>query len=91
MSGQALQDLNIVAIPDLERKTESSSKGTLIKPQNGQMENLENGQAKNHVPMACGVLNEEMESNGVETVTEVEYIESEKLTDLTSVDESLSV
>ncbi|CAA7409711.1 unnamed protein product [Spirodela intermedia] len=90
MSGKALRDLNTVAIPGLERKTESSSKGTLIKSQNGQMENLENGQTKIHVPMVCGILNEEVGSNGVETVNEVEYIESENLTELTSVDESLS-
>ncbi|CAA6672491.1 unnamed protein product [Spirodela intermedia] len=91
MSGKALRDLNTVAIPGLERKTESSSKGTLIKSQNGQMENLENGQTKIHVPMVCGILNEEVGSNGVETVNEVEYIESENLTELTSVDESLSL
>ena len=81
MSGAALRDLNAVSIPRLEIKNESSGKGNLIKTQICQTEHLENG-----------VSNNELGSNGVENViAEVEYIETENLPDLTSVDESLCV
>nr|DAD34616.1 TPA_asm: hypothetical protein HUJ06_005256 [Nelumbo nucifera] len=89
MSGQALRDLN--TLPGSERKNESSSKG-IMKPftekTNG---NLDNWQRQNPASLSSTSINEgEAGNNGVEVgASEVEYIESENLTDLEDVDMSL--
>uniref|UniRef100_A0A1D1XZQ9 Protein FAM179A n=1 Tax=Anthurium amnicola TaxID=1678845 RepID=A0A1D1XZQ9_9ARAE len=91
MSGKALQDLNTLTFPGLDRKNESSSKGTLTKPYIEHTENLDDGQKKNLVSLACSTLPEDVGSNGIDVAnSEVEYIESENLTDLASVDSSCS-
>ncbi|XP_078431391.1 uncharacterized protein LOC144703158 [Wolffia australiana] len=92
MSGAALQETNMLVIPSgLDDITEISSKINLLKPHNGQTGNLDNGQNKIPVPTVCMVSNKEQGSNCTETMScEVEYTESENLTDLASVDDTLS-
>lgn len=85
MSEKALKDLN--NIPGSERRNENSSKGNIAKHvvsnTNG---NMEEGQKKNTVN-GCGTVN-----SGAEIAnSEVEYIESENLSDVEDVDTSLKV
>ncbi|GAV72562.1 CLASP_N domain-containing protein [Cephalotus follicularis] len=100
MSGNALKDLN--TLPAYERKNESSSKGSFPKPYIGNAtENVEERQfqrqQKNSASLvpanANGVetLNNEVETvtNGIEISSEVEYIESENLSDVEDLDSSL--
>ncbi|MQM15552.1 hypothetical protein Taro_048496 [Colocasia esculenta] len=91
MSGTALKDLNLLAVPGLARKIENSSKGNLTKPLNEHTENLDYGQNKLPISLPCTAQSEDLGSNGVDVAnSEVEYIDSENLTDLASVDGSLS-
>lgn len=89
MSGNALRDLN--SLPASERNNDSSSKGNLTKPCNGNtIENVEEQQKKSpaiiHINGGDSVNAEVAVAN-----SEVEYIESEKLSDLEDVDTSLEV
>lgn len=83
MSEKALKDLN--NIPGSERRNENSSKGNIAKHvvsnTNG---NMEEGQKKNTVN-GCETVN-----SGAEIAnSEIEYIESENLSDVEDVDTSL--
>lgn len=92
MSDIALRDLNIQ--PGSERKNESSSKGSLTKPcienTNGNLEESQGNKSDCLIPTLI---------NGDETVksevevgnAEVEYIDSENLTDIEDVDVILKV
>lgn len=84
MSGKALRDLNVLPVPGLERKTDGSSKGSFIKPY------IENSNEK--VDKCLNKVSEaSLGNNGVEAGnSEVEYIDSENLTDLPDVDSSLN-
>ncbi|XP_039047381.1 uncharacterized protein LOC120187848 isoform X2 [Hibiscus syriacus] len=87
MSGNALRDLNTLPAP--ERKNDSSSKGSFTKPCNGNT--IENVEAQQMKSLAS------VQINGGETVnvgaevanSEVEYIESENLSDVEDVDTCL--
>ncbi|XP_026660724.1 uncharacterized protein LOC103707842 isoform X2 [Phoenix dactylifera] len=83
MSGNALRDLNVLAVPGLERKSDGSSKGSFIKPYiENSNEEVDRCQKDSEVNIG---------NNGVEAGnSEVEYIESENLTDLPDVDSSLN-
>ncbi|KAG6659461.1 hypothetical protein I3843_03G033400 [Carya illinoinensis] len=90
MSEKALRDLN--TIPGSEKKNESSSKGSFIKPFVGNMdENVEECLKKNSVSLVSPQMNGNETANPeVDTGnSEVEYIESENLNDLEDVDASL--
>ncbi|KAK9011673.1 hypothetical protein V6N11_044518 [Hibiscus sabdariffa] len=87
MSGNALRDLNTLPTP--ERKNDSSSKGNFTKPCNGnKIENVEEHQRKS---LASVQINGGETINvGVEVANlEVEYIESENLSDLEDFDACL--
>ncbi|EHA8587524.1 putative protein FAM179B [Cocos nucifera] len=84
MSGKALRDLNVLPVPGLERKTDGSSKGSFIKPYIGNS-NEKVDKCLNKVSEAS------LGNNGMEAGnSEVEYIDSENLTDLPDVDSSLN-
>ncbi|XP_022741637.1 uncharacterized protein LOC111293141 isoform X1 [Durio zibethinus] len=87
MSGNALRDLN--TLPTSERNSDSSSKGAFTKPCNGKtIENVEEQQKKS--PASVHINGGETVSAGVEVANlEVEYIESENLSDLEDVDTCL--
>ncbi|XP_041005754.1 uncharacterized protein LOC121250643 [Juglans microcarpa x Juglans regia] len=90
MSEKALRDLN--TIPGSEKKNESSSKGSFIKPFVGNMdENVEECLKKNSASLVSTQMNGNETANPeVDTGnSEVEYIESENLNDLEDVDTSL--
>ena len=95
MSESALRDLN--TIPVTERKSESSSKASLTKPSiDNANENIEEWQKKKNCstlvsPPANG--NQAVNVNsGIEIGSaEVEYIESENLSDLEDIDTCLKV
>ncbi|XP_050225641.1 uncharacterized protein LOC126675102 [Mercurialis annua] len=86
MSENALKDLN--TLPGSERKNESSSKGSFTKPcTENTNENVEKCVKKNSssVVSADGTVNPEVEVAN----TEVEYIESENLSDVEDLDTCL--
>ncbi|XWS40759.1 hypothetical protein CRYUN_Cryun17cG0023200 [Craigia yunnanensis] len=87
MSGNALRDLNTLSMT--ERKNDSSSKGNFTKPCNGNtIENIEEQQEKS--PASVLINGGETVNAGVEVAnSEVEYIESENLSDLEDVDTCL--
>ncbi|XWS32782.1 hypothetical protein CRYUN_Cryun22dG0019100 [Craigia yunnanensis] len=87
MSGNALRDLN--TLPTSERKNDSCSKGNFTKPCNGNtIENVEEHQTKN--PASVHINGGETVNAGVEVANlEVEYIESENLSDLEDLDTCL--
>ncbi|XVF14121.1 hypothetical protein REPUB_Repub09cG0030000 [Reevesia pubescens] len=87
MSANALRDLN--TLPTSERKNDSSSKGNFTKPCNGNtIENVEEQQKKN--PASVQLNGGETVNAAVEVaISEVEYIESENLSDLEDVDTCL--
>lgn len=87
MSGTALRDLNVLPTSGLpEKKSDSSSKGGFTKPDNGNMR-----QNKVSASLLSSPVKElDLGDNGVANA-EVEYIESENLPDLPSVDTSLNV
>lgn len=89
MSGNALRDLN--TLPTSERKNDSSSKGNFTKTCNGNtIENVEELQKKNLSPVCLN--GGETVNAGVEVANlEVEYIESENLSDLEDVNTCLEV
>ncbi|KAI7739697.1 hypothetical protein M8C21_019645 [Ambrosia artemisiifolia] len=92
MSETALRDLNL--LPKSERTNETSSKDILAKPYvEPTDENVGGKQRKNVVSLTEPPVNgNEVGHSGAEAVVvEVEYIESDKLTDLEDVDESLKV
>lgn len=92
MSENALRDLN--TLPGSERKNESSSKGSLTKPYGGNPdENVEEWQRKNSTSLVSAPVNGDGTVNpGVEIGNlEVEYIESENLSDVEDVDTSVKV
>lgn len=93
MSEKALRDLN--TIPGSEKKNESLSKGSFIKPFVGNMdENVEECQKKNSASLVSPQVNGNETANPEVDNTgnsEVEYIESENLNDLEDVDTSLEV
>ncbi|KAI7739700.1 hypothetical protein M8C21_019648 [Ambrosia artemisiifolia] len=92
MSETALRDLNL--LPKSERTNETSSKDILAKPYvEPTDENVGGKQRKNVVSLTEPPVNgNEVGHSGAEVVVvEVEYIESDKLTDLEDVDESLKV
>ena len=92
MSENALRDLN--TLPGSERKNESSSKGAFTKPCNGNTD--ENAEGWNR---KMSDLSVPVPVNGGETLnpgvdvgnSEVEYIESENLSDVEDVDTSIKV
>ncbi|EOY02354.1 hypothetical protein QUC31_018212 [Theobroma cacao] len=87
MSGNALRDLN--TLPTSEWKNDSSSKGNFMKPCNGNtIENVEEQQKKS--PASVHINGGETVNAGAEVAnSEVEYIESENLSDLEDVDTCL--
>ncbi|XWS44195.1 hypothetical protein CRYUN_Cryun15aG0023400 [Craigia yunnanensis] len=87
MSGNALRDLN--TLPMSERKNGCSSKGNFTKPCNGNtIENVEEHQKKS--PASVNINGGETVNAGAEVANlEVEYIESENLSDLEDVDTCL--
>ncbi|KAJ6833086.1 uncharacterized protein M6B38_340710 [Iris pallida] len=92
MSGNTLRDLNVLSVSGLEKKSDSSSKGSLTK---GDIENtnekVEKCQNKAVSFPSASPKEHDLGGNGVEVGnSEVEYIESENLTDLPSVDTSLN-
>ncbi|XVF16446.1 hypothetical protein REPUB_Repub10bG0031400 [Reevesia pubescens] len=89
MSGNALRDLN--TLPTSERKNDSSSKGNFTKPYNGNTnENVEEQQKKS--PASVLINGGETLNAGVEVANlEVEYVESENLTDIEDVDTCLKM
>lgn len=92
MSGKALRDLNM--LPGSERKSENSSKGSLTKPcVDNSNENSEEWKRKNSSSLVSTPSNgDDTIKPGVEVANpEVEYIESENLSDLDNVDMSLKV
>ncbi|KAJ4830702.1 hypothetical protein Tsubulata_036076 [Turnera subulata] len=87
MSGTALRDLN--TLPGSERKSESSSKGSFARPCTGSIdENADKSQRKISFSLVSAPVNgEEAVNAGAEAGNaEVEYIESENLTDVEDVD-----
>ncbi|KAF5765977.1 putative armadillo-like helical, CLASP domain, TOG domain-containing protein [Helianthus annuus] len=93
MSETALRDLNL--LPKSERTTETSSKDILTKPYIEQTgENVRGKQRKNIVSVVepPPMNGKEVDHSGPEAVvTEVEYIDSDKLNDLEDVDMSLKM
>ena len=89
MLGNALRDLN--TLPRSERKNGCSNKGNFTKPCNGNtIENVEEHQKKN--PASVHLSGAETVNAGAEVANlEVEYIESENLSDLEDVDTCLKV
>ena len=89
MSGNALRDLN--TLPTSERKNGYSNKGNFTKPCNGNtIENVEEHQKKS--PASVHINGGETVNAGAEVaILEVEYIESENLSDLEDVDTCLEV
>lgn len=94
MSGTALRDLNVLPLTELEKLHESSAKGNITKHYiwNGN-ESIDKSQSKNPPSVTSSPLNEVNAAvNGSEVGnSEIEYIESENLTDLSDVDSSLTV
>lgn len=89
MTTEALRDLN--SLPGSERRNESSTKASLPKFTDSTDENLDKLQRKSSPPLASAPIKEEEIGNTVvEVVAEVEYIESEHLTDLENVDTCVS-
>ncbi|XP_020265476.1 uncharacterized protein LOC109841033 [Asparagus officinalis] len=90
MSGTALRDLNVLPISGLEKKSDGSSKGGFTKP--NIENNIERRPSKVSASLSSAPVQEaESVGNGVEAGNlEIEYIESENLPDLPSVDTSLS-
>lgn len=95
MSENALRDLN--TIPATERKSESSSKTCVTKPSvDNADEDIEEQQKKNN---GSALISPPVNGNqavtvnsGIETgIAEVEYIESENLSDLEDIDTCLKV
>ncbi|GKV07675.1 hypothetical protein SLEP1_g19421 [Rubroshorea leprosula] len=87
MSSNALRDLN--SVPASERKNDDSSKGCFTKPCNGNMnENVEEKHNKNS-PLINVNGNETVNADVVVANSEVEYIESENLSDLEDIDTCL--
>ncbi|XP_026381812.1 uncharacterized protein LOC113276425 isoform X2 [Papaver somniferum] len=82
MTTEALRDLN--SLPGSERRNESSTKASLPKFTDSTDENLDKLQRKSSPPLASAPIKEEEIGNTV--VAEVEYIESEQLTDLENMD-----
>ncbi|XP_020089131.1 uncharacterized protein LOC109710787 isoform X1 [Ananas comosus] len=93
MSGTALRDLNVLPLTELEKLHESSAKGNITKHYiwNGN-ESIDKSQSKNPPSVTSSPLNEVNAAvNGSEVGnSEIEYIESENLTDLSDVDSSLT-
>lgn len=89
MSGNALRDLN--TLPTSERKNENSSKVSFTKPCNGNtIENAEDHQKKS--PASIHINGGETVNAVVEVANlEIEYTESENLSDLEDVDTCLKV
>ncbi|KDP45369.1 hypothetical protein JCGZ_09618 [Jatropha curcas] len=90
MSGTALRDLN--ALPGSERKNESSSKGSFTKPYcENTDENVEKSRRKNPSSLVSTTVNgDETVNPGAEVAnSEVEYIESENLSDVEDVETSV--
>lgn len=90
MSGQALRDLNVLPPSELDKKPDGSVKGKVC------IGNIvENHEKKTKVPTTvsdsslndAGLGNDVIEAGNLE----VEYIDSENLTDLQDVDACLSV
>ena len=91
MSGTALRDLNVLPVAGLEKKNDSSGKGGFMKSDiENSSEILERKLNKVSASLAP-VKEADLGGNGVEVGPEVEYIESENLPDLPSVDTSFSV
>ncbi|XP_002517350.2 uncharacterized protein LOC8269321 [Ricinus communis] len=87
MSENALRDLNM--LPGSERKSESSGKANFTKPYSGNIdENAEKCQRNNSASLVSSTANGvEAVNSGVEIGNaEVEYIESEDLSDVEDVD-----
>lgn len=90
MAGTALRDLN--TLPGSERKSESSSKGSFAKSCVGNInENAEKCQRKNLAsPVPSPVNSDEAVNAGAEVANaEVEYVESENLTDVDNLDNTV--
>ncbi|GKV37330.1 hypothetical protein SLEP1_g45369 [Rubroshorea leprosula] len=87
MSINALKDLN--SLPASESKNDDSGRGCCTKPCNGNMnENVDEKQRKKSSPIH--VNGGETVNSGVEVAnSEVEYFESENLSDLEDIDTSL--
>lgn len=92
MSETALRDLNL--LPKTERKNETASKDIINKPHVEHTdENVGLKQRKSVVSLVEPPMNgNEVAQSGAEVVVaEVEYIESDKLSDLEDVNKSLKV
>ncbi|KAJ9135294.1 hypothetical protein P3X46_032497 [Hevea brasiliensis] len=90
MSGNALRDLN--TLPGSERKNESSSKGNFSKPYcENSDKNFEKSERKNSDSFVSATVNGDGTANPGVAIgnAEMEYIESENLSDVDDVDTSV--
>ncbi|KAF5740359.1 hypothetical protein HS088_TW11G00427 [Tripterygium wilfordii] len=88
MSGNALRDLNIV--PASEVKNGSCSKGSFTKQCSGNVnKNIEERQAKNSISLVSTPSNGDVNPGAEISNLEVEYIESENLSDVGDVSANL--